>query len=149
MPKNKTHTRKLPVTSRPFFGFSVKQGAYALPLDIMEGVTPMSRIVPVPGNRSRVFMGIAYLQGQLVSIIDLAPLNNKGSSSGAKDVVMFRWNKEYYGICADEIIGIIANPQVKLRSTRTPDLWQQECIYRKRSVVLVNVDKLITQHVCA
>ncbi|MBI4090466.1 MAG: chemotaxis protein CheW [Candidatus Komeilibacteria bacterium] len=134
---------------RPVFAFTVKQGAYALPLDSMEGVTPASQVVPVPGNRSRVFVGIAYLQGQLVSIIDVAPLDNKGSSSDAKDIVMFRWNKEYYGILAHETIGVIAKPHVKRSSTPKTGLWQQECVYRKRSIALVDVQKLITEHVCA
>lgn len=136
------------VASKPLFAFAVKQGAFALPLDSMEGVVPVTQVVPVPGNRSRVFIGIAYLQGQLVSIIDVAPLENKGSSTDAKDVVMFRWNREYYGIFAHEIIGVIAKPHQKRSGTSKSGLWQQECEYRKRSVVLVDVEKLITEHVC-
>lgn len=149
MLKKRIKNKKLIVKSEPLFAFSVKQDAFALPLDIMEGVAPVSQVVPVPGNRSRVFIGIAYLQGQLVSIIDIAPLENKGSSSDAKDVVMFRWNKDYYGIFAHETIGVIAKPQLKRRSTSKTELWQQECEYRKRSVALMDVEKLITEHVCA
>jgi chemotaxis signal transduction protein len=144
-PRQKNKTKK--ATYEPLFAFTVNGASYAMRLGSVEGITKQSDVVPVPGNKSRSFLGLSYLMGQLVSIIDIAPLMNTGAARKTGDVLLFRYEKEYYGILIDSVIGVLEKPSAKhLREKQA--ISRSYCAHGKIKIYIVDIQKLIVEYIC-
>ena len=90
----------------------VNGSRFAVSLDMIEGVAQLPDVVAVPTNTSRVFRGVAYILGQLMSVVDIAPLFNLGTATSARQVLILQIEGEFYALAVDTIGDIVSVPEL-------------------------------------
>lgn len=93
--------------------FQINDRWFAVSVSVIEGVGQKPAITLIPGNKSRVLVGLAYLFGELMTAIDLGALLNLGSSRRASQMVIIRSELGYFALLADEVGSLIHRPQVR------------------------------------
>ena len=129
--------------------FQVGERWFAVPLATVEGTGSLPSITALPGNTSRVFLGLSYVLGQLMSVVDIAPLFNLGSRLPAKDLLILKHEGYYYALIVSVIGEILTRPIVRPVRTMQNDAVLGATVQKKRRVLVLDVPALITRRVCS
>ena len=104
-------------SSQTLLTFQVGERWFAVPLATVEGTGSLPSVTAIPGNASRVFLGLSYVLGQIMSVIDIAPLFNLGSRLSAKDLLILKYEGYYYAIIVS-VVGEILTRDLSCRMLR-------------------------------
>ncbi len=129
--------------------FEVQGDWFAISLGMIEGVAALPEIIAVPGNQSRIFVGLAYVLGQIVSVVDIAPLFNLGTARDANELLILQVASEYYALRVRTVGGIVSNAKLTaikktLNESARATLW-----YGKKKAKLIDVETLVKKYVCS
>ena len=128
--------------------FEIQGSWFAVPLENVEGVASIPEIVAVPGNASRVFVGVAYILGQIMSVVDCAPLFNLGNSDRKSQCLIVQLDKEYYGIMVHHVGKIVSDPPLKKIAQPETGIAQTSFEHNDKKIILLDIHELIGRHVC-
>ncbi len=135
-------------TTQNILPFTINDRWYALPVDQVEGVTRLSQSTSIPGNRSRALVGLGYMLGQLMTVVDCAPIMNIGVSRGAEQVIITRHQGAYYALLAGQIGQIIASPKLVPYKRPLTSCTQYYVDYQKKKITRIEVARLIEDCLC-
>ncbi|OGY90706.1 MAG: hypothetical protein A3B31_02580 [Candidatus Komeilibacteria bacterium RIFCSPLOWO2_01_FULL_53_11] len=136
-------------SSQTLLTFQVGERWFAVPLATVEGTGSLPSVTAIPGNASRVFLGLSYVLGQIMSVIDIAPLFNLGSRLSAKDLLILKYEGYYYAIIVSVVGEILTRPAVRPVRTVQSDAVLGVNVQKKRRIIVLDVPGLITRHVCS
>ena len=135
-------------SSQTLLTFQVGERWFAIPLATVEGTGSLSSVTALPGNTSRVFLGLSYVLGQLMSVVDIAPLFNLGSRLSAKDLLILKYEGYYYAIIVSVVGEILTRPTIRAVRAMQGDAVLGVSVQKKRRIIVLDVPGLITRHVC-
>lgn len=128
--------------------FEVSGRLLAIPIRAVEGVAKLPEIVSLPGNTSRVRLGISYILGKIMVVIDLAPLVNSGNSSRAREVVVIFFEGGYYAFLADSVRGIISPSAIQRPAKNFGGVIEGIATHEKQKFFILSPQVVIHYHVC-
>ncbi len=128
--------------------FTIQDRWYALPVDQVDGVTALAQITTIPGNRSRSVLGLGYMLGQLMTVVDCAPIMNLGVSRNANQAVIVRHEGAYYAIRVEKVGQLIANPRMADFKKPLLACTLRYTDHQKRKITIIDIPKLITTYIC-
>ena len=131
-----------------YLSFQVGTSWFALPIASIEGVAPSAEMVAIPGNASRVSLGIVYVLGQLMTVVDIAPLFNLGSLRDAQQFLVFQRGRDYYAVRVTAVGDIIDGSQAREVRKSAVSCAQRSVTHRKRTIRLLDHELLIRDYVC-
>lgn len=129
--------------------FQTQDQWFGIRLDLVEGVATFPELVAVPGNNSDVYLGLSYVLGQIMPVIDVATIFKLKKLSRVKDVIVLRFNHEYYAIEVSNIGDIISRPMVKKSAKTFKGLATTYAAEKNRKTIIINIEDLLEQYVCS
>jgi purine-binding chemotaxis protein CheW len=119
---------------------------YALPIGGIEEILPMREVAPLPRSSAAV-LGILFLRGHPVTVIDLGVLLGSGPVPG-KRIVVFRIEGEHYGLMVDEVLkvaepGALANAVPPPAALGAPAGVRGVARLAEEIVSLLDIEKLV------
>mgnify|MGYP003392758570 CR=1 FL=1 len=130
--------------SQRFVPFRSNDRWYAVAIEAVEGVVATPEVIVIPGNASRVLVGLAYASGQLLTVLDIAPLDNHTRNHQAPQLLIIKVATDYYAVLADEVAPIIAPSQAPA-TVRHP-LLAAQVHDAQRTIGIIDCQRLVTQH---
>jgi chemotaxis signal transduction protein len=128
--------------------FTIQDRWYALPVEQVEGVTPLSPITSIPGNKSRVLLGLGYMLGQLMTVVDSGPSMNLGISRNARQAIITKHAGAYYALIAGQVGQLIVNPKVVAFKRPLVSFTTEYTDYQKKKITLIDIEKFIEEYLC-
>ncbi|OGY91382.1 MAG: hypothetical protein A3B30_02545 [Candidatus Komeilibacteria bacterium RIFCSPLOWO2_01_FULL_52_15] len=117
-------------------------------MSVVEGVAALPEIVAVPGTNSRIMLGLAYIVGQIMTVVDIAPLFNRGATEHARQVLIVQADGEYYAIKADSVGSVITTASFSEKPSTHDEYSAGVLMIKDRSGIILNVPKLV-QTICS
>lgn len=132
-----------------FLCFEVSGKRCALPLAMVEGVASLPEIVAIPGLNSRVVAGLGYILGQIMTVVDIAPLCNLGRTEHARDVLVVQWQGEYYALKINAVGSVVSGPRLQKSKHPISEVAEFSFKDRDENVTVLDGAGLIQRYICS
>jgi len=121
---------------------------FGITLSFVEGVTSLPEVISIPGNRSKVCTGIAYILGQILPVVDISPIINKKFIGSTSEVIVIRDDQDFYAIQISSIGPIISRPKIKKSTKLYQGISSKYVVQGKEKIYIINIESLVNQHIC-
>ena len=136
-----------PETSIGVLSFEIAGLWFGIRLNLIEGVSPLGEVVTVPGGTPQAFVGLTYLMGHLMVVIDMGFVSLRAMPA-SKDVVIFKQGNEYFAIKIGRVGSVLSATQTVKEKNEFDEIL--ECVVEEKGmkVHVIEVSQLVRRHVC-
>jgi purine-binding chemotaxis protein CheW len=114
----------LPEEKRSVCLFTLGEGTYAIPVELLTEIIISQKIFPVPSTPSHVF-GVINLRGNIVPIVDIRPALSLPQTSVPGQIVIVKHGTVSLGIVVDNVYEVVGVPESSVQAIPSEQGKQQ------------------------
>lgn len=105
----------LPEEKRSVCLFTLGEGTYAIPVELLTEIIISQKIFPVPSTPSHVF-GVINLRGNIVPIVDIRPALSLPQTSVPGQIIIVKHGTVSLGIVVDNVYEVVGVPESSVQA---------------------------------
>lgn len=115
----------LPEEKRSVCLFTIGEGTYAIPVELLTEIIISQKIFPVPSTPSHV-LGVINLRGNIIPIVDIRPaLSLPQTSASGHQIVIVKHGTVSLGIIVDNVYAVVGVPESSVQAIPSEQGKQQ------------------------
>jgi purine-binding chemotaxis protein CheW len=145
----------LPEEKRSVCLFTIGEGTYAIPVELLTEIIISQKIFPVPSTPPHV-LGVINLRGNIVPIVDIRPALSLPQTSASGQIVIVKHGTVSLGIIVDNVYAVVGVPESSVQAIpseqgdqqagRNPNRFVMGIIQRETGpAALLNIERVFEE----